>query len=733
MAKKIVKTPPASRQPRATDLPTPPPAPKDTGEARLMLCVLFGLLGLALMGIFFFSDKEKGQFVYFLLGQTGLDVGDLFSSSIFWKLLIGFVMGSGAGLFVVNLVNPGDFELANKVSRYGAIFLITLLIYIPAMTASYIWDDDQEITNNQSLRSWAGLMDAWKGEKNSGADYFPLKTTMLFVEFQTFKGWDEWRGAKMIAARKDLEPLAVNTPENAEKRRAQLSQVLGHEPGLDWPGYHVVNILVHAIAAMLLVVALQGLGIRWAWLGGLLFAIHPVHVESVAWVSELKNTLSMVFYLLTFISYFKFERTNRWLFYGLALLAFVASLLCKTHVVVLPMALVLACWWKKGRLTLPDVLRSIPFFALSLYFGWLTIRFQHERAVGQEIIENFGGWDSRLAMAGMSTWWYLYKAICPDHLITIYPVWPIIPAQAYQYLFGIAMIGLLLALWFYSRSKNWVRACFFALAYFVATLIPVMGFIKMSYMRVTLVADHFQYISDISIIALGCAAAAMLYDRLRDLGRKVLVTAIFLLVFTFCGYTWNRAGTFQCEETLWTDTLSKNEKTWQAHNHMGAIEYTRREYKKAIIHFRRGVDLRPGNCEVQNNLGLAFSALGELDAALEHYAKAVDIKGDDSSIRMNYANGLAQAKRFDEAEFQYREAVKWAPVPAKPGVYFNLGNTLLQAGQFQKACDAYREALKISPGFQDAARYLEFAERQMAIQAQTGTTGTMAPPVPAKK
>jgi tetratricopeptide (TPR) repeat protein len=480
-----------------------------------------------------------------------------------------------------------------------------------------------------------------------------------------------------------------------------------------------MNILIHALASLLLIVALKQMGVPGAWLAGLIFAIHPVHVESVAWVSERKNTLSLVFYLLTFIAYFKFERTKRWAFYGWALAAFVAACLCKSHVVVLPFALVLYCWWKRGRITREDLIRIIPFFVLSVICAVLTVYLQHLRAIGQEEIENFGGWGSRFAMAGMSSWWYLYKAIIPARLITIYPIWPIIPFNPYQLLYGVAMLGLVAGLFIAMRRypKPWIRACFFALAYFLATLLPVMGFIKMSYMRVTLAANWFQYLPDIGIIALGCAGAAILYERLHGVGRQALVGAVCAVVLTFSAYSWNRAGTFQGEETLWTDTLSKNENTWQAHNHMGAILYMRQDYKKAIYHFKRGVDLRPGNCEVQNNLGLVLAAMGNLDAALIRYAEAVRIKGDDSSIRTNYANGLSQAKRYEEAVVQYRAAAK-LPSQNTPGIYFNLGNTLLMESRASEAIEAYKEALKLAPNFTDAQRNLEYAQRQVVLSPE---------------
>ena len=702
MAVKNRKTPSQGRVGRPLDPQTTKPGPqaiipKDTGEAKLLLCFLFGLSGLLATGWLTFSAPEFAQFGFFLRGQTGLDFGDMLTSGIFWKLLIGFSIGAGLGWFVAKRLKPGNIEATNKVARYGAIFLLTIIIYIPAMTAGYIWDDDQELTANPDLKDVPGLVQIWSGAR--AADYLPLKTTMLWVEYHI---WDI---------------VAIMTPK--EWGVTPLTPV----------GYHVMNIIIHGLAAMLLVVALKQLGVPGAWLAGLIFAIHPVHVESVAWVSERKNTLSLIFYLLTFIAYFKFERTKNWGMYAWALLAFVAACLCKSHVVVLPVALLLCCWWKQGKLTLQDFIRSIPFFAIALGCAVITVYLQHLRAIGQEEIENFGGWGSRFAMAGMSCWWYLYKAICPDHLITIYPIWHIIPFNPWQLLYGFAMLGLFFGLLVAAvrYPKPWVRASFFALAYFLATLLPVMGFIKMSYMRVTLVADHFQYLSDISIIALYCAGIAMLYQRLQDSSRKALVGAVFAIVVTFSAYSWNRAGTFQNEETLWTDTLSKNQNTWQAHNHMGAILYMRQDYKKAIFHFRRGVELRPGNCEVQNNLGLVLAALGDLDGALIRYAEAVRIKGDDASIRTNYANGLAQAKRYAEAIEQYKVATS-LPSANPAGIWFNLGNTYMLNSQYAEAADCYRQAVRIAPNAQDAQNNLRFAEAQMALHPAKAPQAT--PPAP---
>lgn len=539
----------------------------------------------------------------------------------------------------------------------AAIFLAALLVYIPAMSAGFIWDDDQEITANPSLRSVAGLVEIWSGA--SAADYLPLKTTMLWAEYHLW-------GARP-------------------------------EP------YHVVNILLHAADAVLVWLALRRLGIPGAWLAGFFFAIHPVHAESVAWISERKNTLSLLFFLLSALAYFRFEKTERRRDYALALGCFVAAALCKSHVIVLPAVLLLCAWWRRGAVSRRDLARCAPFFLAAAVFGALTVWLQYERAIGSEAIP-IGGFASRLAGAGMAVWWYLEKALLPLNLMEIYPVWHFNPPRAWQFAPAAALVLLMALLW-RARAHRAARAALFALAYFVVTLLPVLGFFKMSYMRHTLVADHFQYLPDIGIIALCTAAGVELYRRAHSrVWRRALAAVCALQALVFAAGTWERASVHRSEETLWRDTLARNPQSWQAHSHYGAAMFGKGYYAAAMRHFTRAMELKPDNPESHNNVALLLAMEGRLDDAIAEYEKAVRIR-DEPQFRINLAQALGAAGRFREAAEQYRAAL--AVDPGNVAARCNLGDVLFKMGRPDEAKAEFAKALEIDPANQRARGALE--------------------------
>lgn len=554
------------------------------------------------------------------------------------------------------------WEGRQKTRALGcAIFLAALLVYIPAMTAGFIWDDDQEITANPSLRSAAGLVEIWAGAKS--ADYFPLKTTMLWIEYHLW----------------DIHP---------------------------WP-YHVVNILLHGVDAILVWLVLRRLRIPGAWLAGLFFAIHPVHAESVAWISERKNTLSLLFFLLSALAYFRFEKTENRRDYAFALAWSLAALLCKTHTVVLPAVLLLCAWWQRGAISRRDIARCAPFFLLAAVLGTVTVWFQYERAIGTETIP-IGGFASRFAGAGMAVWWYLEKALLPVNLMEIYPVWHFNPPRVWQFA-PVALLVILFALLWRARAHPVGRAMFFALAYFVVTLLPVLGFFKMSYMRHALVADHFQYFSDIGIIALCSAAGAELYRRTHGKLRHALAGGCVLLALNYSACSWQRASVHRSEETLWRDTLLRNPLSWQAHSHYGAAMFAKGFYPLAMTHFSRAMELKPDNPESHFNVGLLLAMQGRMDEAITQYREAVRIK-DDPLFRVSLANALGAARQFREAVEQYSAVISRDPRNVE--AHCNLGYAFSKMGRLDEAKAEFQKALEIEPGNEMARANLDLIERR---------------------
>jgi len=735
-------------------------------ESRIVIAAIVGLIAIYICSKFL-SEEETPKFFDFLRGQIGFF--DLLKFSFFWKMAFAFTLGSVGAWFLILEVPAATIRSLNRPARAVAIFLLTLIIYIPAMSAGFIWDDDQEITANPSLMvpgdpqawNWYGLWEIWTGgltniyrptpgvpepqpdpllvkvlrpplraiektfypatefKAHESADYFPLKTTMLWLEYQLW-GHDKRTGA----------PYA--------------------------PAFHTMNVFIHAIDVLLLWMVLSQLRVPGAWLGALFFGIHPVHAESVAWIAERKNTLSLLFYLLSISAWIRFEDSFKkdspflddlkkayaggkdargkwrdgglqglWRFLGqegflgsayiAAILYCMASLLCKTHVVVLPAVLLLLTWWRTGKVAVRDAVRTAPFFIVSLVLALVTIWFQNGRAIGFEEIPIGDAW-SRIAGASMAIWWYVWKVIVPVNLNTIYEFigpfktgWPLEHPQFWMYIMGVLALGLLYFLWVGRKSLG--RTPFFVYAYFLGTLFPILGLFKMSYMRLTLEADHFQYLSDISVVALAGALIVKGWQKADVSIRPFIVGGTALLLVVFSGYSWERAGVHQSEKTLWTACLQRNDNSWQAHNHLGAVIYMEGNVPEAGKHFARAVDLKPKNPEVHNNLGLAYAYAQNWEKALEQYQLAVKIKGDVPAMRRNLADCYSTLKRFPEAAREYKIVLDGDP--NDPNCHLGYGYALTQLNRMQDAKEQFEIALRIDPNNPRARQNLDAVKKMM--------------------
>jgi tetratricopeptide (TPR) repeat protein len=656
--------------------------------------------------------------------------------------------------------------------KAALIVLAGLWVYSPVCHpvhhADWLWDDDQLLTANLTVQHrvtpdpsvppqhLATLAKLWFAP--DGADYFPLSYTAL---------WAQW-------------PFFQMDPRTG-------GPVQPGGPSVPWPtGYHATSVVLHVIGSLLLWRLFAVMKIPGAWFGALLFAVHPVCVESVAWVSELKNTLSMPLFLLSAISYVKFDDAAekddwRWLHYVLSLVFFLLAMFAKTSVVAMPVVLLLYAWWKHGRVTVRDVVLAAPFFLISIVLGLVTIWYQHGRAIGQETIivppyfanglPSIRGILSRLAVAGMSLLFYLWTIFWPANLLPIYPRWEIDPPKAWQLLPIPVILGGIW--WFWQNRAGWGRHVLFGLGFFLLMVAPVLGFITISYMRITWAADHFIYLPMIGVIALVAALVASWYDRLPASDRPILVAgcAATLAVLTWISY--GLAVTWVNEDQLWTHTLQHNENAWQAHNRLGAKKFarghvddipvpseerldpaTRVKIKGALHHFTRSTALRPDLGETHNNLGTALSAKGRLDEAIEQFKEAVRVTPHVPAIHVNLANALAAGGRFPEAEAKYLELIQGMErahadaiqatgnpaIPLDPGVAAlinNYGVTLFKQGKKDEAIAAFRRALSINPNLKDARDSLAMATGEAAMPppaagpaAERGPASAPAPAPP---
>ena len=576
------------------------------------------------------------------------------------------------------------------------LVLGTIVAYQPVWQAGFIWDDDRHVTQNRLLLAPDGLKQIWFSLNS--IQYYP----MVFTTFR-------------------------------------LEQALW---GLNPAGYHWVNLLLHAASAVLVWRVLGRLNVPGAWLAAGVFALHPVNVESVAWISERKNTLCMLFYLLSVLLYLRSESTRETsakdeagkmaeglpspsirhppssLFYWLSLGAFVLALLSKTAASPLPFVLLGLAWWRRGRVTRRDVWRSAPFFAASLILGLMTVWFERHQT-SFEVVRDDSVW-SRLAVAGRAVWFYLYEALVPVHLVPIYPRWKINPSNALSYVPVLLLVSAFAVFWHFRRS--WGKAWLFCAGYSVVMLLPILGFVNIGYMSFSLVADHWQYFSIIGPIALASAGLATAFGSIpspepevqspaspspprshrMERARSVLSTALGGALLAVLGVlTWRQSAIYTDSEALWRATVAVNPGSWRAQNNLGIALLQKGRLDEAILYDQRALKLEPDSAEIHNNLASAFLQEGRLDEAITHYQAALKTQPDFAVAHNNLGNLLRQKGQVQEALAHYKRAVELQPDLTQ--AYCNLASVLLQQGQVDEALTQFQKALDTDVHFQAAS------------------------------
>lgn len=531
------------------------------------------------------------------------------------------------------------------------LVILTFVVYFPALHSGFVFDDYNLITENRLIKASDGLHRFWF--TTEAPDYYPLTWSLWWLE------WRLWGGSAA--------------------------------------GYHVVNVLFHAVNAVLVWLVLRRLKIPGAWLTGLVFALHPVNVATAAWISEQKNTLSMLFYAAAILLYLRFDEREERPWYVLSLAAFLLALLSKTAVVMLPVVLLGCMWWLHGRVRQKDWLRSLPFFGQSLGLGLTTMWFQHYRAMGGYAVRTTD-FPSRLAAAGWVPWFYLHKALWPFNLTVIYPEWSVDASLWVSYLPGMALLGCFALFWW--KRATWGRPLLFALGYFVATLFPVLGFFEQNFYACSLVADHWQYCSIIGVIALVIAAGVTLCRRLGAPGRYVGPLAGAVVLVVLGTVSWGRCGVYENSETFWRDTLAKNPNAWLAHNNLGYVLANQGDLVGATWHYEEALRLKPGYANAHNNLGNALVQVGKIQEAIGHYKEALRIDPDYANAHNNLGNALERTGKIEEAIEQYKQALRINPDSV--GVHYNLAIALEETGRVPEAVAQYEETLRIKPDFTEA-------------------------------
>ncbi len=560
----------------------------------------------------------------------------------------------------------------------ASILALVIAAYWPAMRGGFLWDDDLYVQHNPLLKSLAGLARIWF-EPGATPQYYPLVFTTFWLE------WQCW--------------------------------------GADPLGYHLVNCILHALNAILLWRVLDRLQVPYPWFAAVVFALHPVHVESVAWISERKNVLSAAFYLGATWTYLRLtanaesrnaESRNTetlketaaareggdrygsaaWLYLA-AWVLFTLSLLSKSVACTWPAAMGLVLWWKRGRIGWADVMRLTPMLvagaASGLWTAWVEKRY-----VGAEGATWSLNAAEHLLLAGRILCFYAGKLLWPDPLMAIYPRWEIDAGDGGQWVYPLLCIAALGGL--FALRQRTGRGPLAAALFFAGSLFPALGLFNVYFMRFSFVADHFVYLASIGVIA-------PLVGGIRRSPSVRMVRLVQGALIVVLGInTWAHATTFISANVVWSDTLSKNPGAWLAHNNLGVILEKEGRTDEAEAHFRAALALHHDMSRVHGNLGSLLADRGEFDEAMVHLGEALRLAPESFDAHFNMATGLSLQGRWREAADEYHTAIRLRLRHAD--AHFGLGTALWKLGGAAGAEREWRDALQIQPDHSGALRAL---------------------------
>ncbi len=574
------------------------------------------------------------------------------------------------------------------------LMIAVALAYQPAWDGGLLWDDAANLTHPE-LRSVDGLSRIWL-DVGATQQYYPLLHTAFWVEQRL---WGE-------------EPL----------------------------GYHLTNIVLHALAAVLLAHGLLALALPGAWLAAFVFALHPVHVESVAWITEQKNTLSAVFFLGAILAWLRFDDTRSRRAWALALGLCVLALLTKTSTAPLFGVLLVIAWWKRGRLDVRrDVVPVLPFLALGTAAGLFTasVELEHVGATGELFDLTLA---QRLQLAGLAPWSYLGKLLWPADLAFVYPRWQLDLTGALALLPLAALLVLLAGAW---RLRRRTRGPLAGLLIFLGLLVPVLGVVNQYYFAYSFVADHWQYLPSLGVIVPLAVGAARLAGRLQPAGQRAAAVGAVALLLLLAGLTARQCRLYEDVETSYRAVLAENPTCWMAHNNLGVVlaesgraaeacghfaealrlrpDYGEAHHsfgaalvrldrlEEAVAHYEESLRVRPGSVETHYSLGNALVKLGRVPDAIRQYEVALALHPDYSEARNNLGHALILLGLLPEAIAQYEEALRRRPDFAKAHV--SLGDALLRSGRAEEAQAHFLEALRLRPDDEAAGRGLREARQ----------------------
>jgi len=532
-----------------------------------------------------------------------------------------------------------------------ALILIVAAAYIPAFSAGYIWDDSAHLTDNHTVKSPYGLRSIWL-DPMANSQYYPIVFTSFWLEYRL---WED-------------HPT----------------------------GYHVTNILLHGLICVGIWVLLSRWKLPGAWFAAAVFGLHPVHVESVAWVSERKDVLSGLFFVLTLLAWDKFQRTRKIRSYVAAFILFALALGSKTAVCPLPLLLPILSWWRSGRTQFRDWILTLPLLALSICAGLVTIYVEQFNLGTMKDDLDFSFLE-RTLIVGRTLWFYVWKLVWPLELMTIYPRWEIDPHSVRQWIFPILALALPLVLWI-ARGR-FGRGPFTAIAFFGLMAGPTLGFFSLSTYVYSFVFDHYQYLASIGPIVLMSTLLTVILRRVSIPGKGASLAMIPVLLI-LGSLTWKQCTYYKDQETLFRYNVSKNPSAWFAYNVIASSLLERGRYEEAMSNLQKSLNLNPGFAKTYDILAVYHLKKNDPLRAIQLYRQALEIDPEDPIARRNLSNLLLAEGNLEEALAECRKLVeRW---PRHPPFLVSLGNVCLSAGNSSEALVHYRNAISRDPGYAPA-------------------------------
>ncbi len=531
-----------------------------------------------------------------------------------------------------------------------ALGLLVVGSYFPAFFAGFVWDD-RVFTEARAVRDLDGL---WRiyfspAEIEDEAHYWPLVYTTFWLEH---KLW-----------------------------------------GFDPTGYHVVNILLHLVNTLLLWRLIARLNVPGAWIVAAVFAVHPLHVESVAWVIERKDMLSGMFYLAAFSAYIRFVAERRSRRYLLALALFALGLLCKSIVVTLPAALLIYHGWQRGRVIGADLIRLSPFFALGLIAAVADVSFAASReplALGYSMLE-------RVLIAARALWFYAGKLLWPVDLAVIYPHWEVNAADPWAWGYVITAFAVVAALYGFRHRIG--RGPLSGVLFFAVTLSPVLGFVDFGYMQFSFVADRYQYLAGIGLLVVLISTATYGVGRLPEGWRKGAAGVAVVALVAMGILTYRQAGIYRDGVTFFNHIIAHNPTAREAHRNLGEALTKQGRWEEALAAFRVAVEQNPNEAREHSNVGAALIMTGRRDEAEEPFRRALKLDPRSKYALQNFAALEVKRQRYGEALDLYRRLV--AVTPRNPSAHHGVGTALYYLGRLDESLAALERALALDPMRED--------------------------------